>query len=135
MTNLVPSFKLYTTNGSTLVYTFPLVQYTNAPQSIKKNTIIESIRGVGGIIIPGSDAMWDLILRFILVDENYENITTKITALESAVVLHTAYVLKFNKSINTYYSYNVKRIDPIEYSDSMRVYDQEVTIKFKSNAW
>lgn len=135
MTDFIPSFKLYASDGITLIYTFPLVQYTNAPQSIKKSTVVESIRGVGGIIIPGSDSVWDLIIRFILTDENYTDLTTKIATLETTIGLHTAYVLKFDKSISTTYSYNVKRIDPIEYAESMRVYDQEVTIKFKVNTW
>lgn len=131
----IPTFKLYASDGLTLVYTFPVVQYTNAPQSNKKSTLVESIRGNGGIIIPGSNAVWDLIVRFILLDDNYEDITTKIDALESAIVLHTAYVFKLDKTISTSYSYNVKRVEPIEYSESMRVYDQEVTVKFKVNAW
>lgn len=131
----VPHIRLYQSDGNTLQYTFLVVQATNMPQSVKKNAVIEAKRGNGAIVIPGSDASWEIVIRSILAGADYEAVDTKIATLESAIVLHTPYVLKFDKTISTTYSYNVKRIVPIEYPDSLRIYDQEAIIKFLANAW
>ncbi len=131
----VPHLKIYESDGITLVYTVPVLQYINIPQSIKKNYLVESIRGVGGIVIPGSDSTWDLVARFFIMDEDYEQIAAKIEALEDAIILHTPYVAKFEKSPEESYSYNVKRIEPIGYPESLRVNEQEVMLLLKVNTW
>jgi len=131
----IPSVKLYQSDGLTLVYTFPLVQSTNVPQTISKNTVVEAPRGVGCIIIPGSTSSWDLIIKGILADEDYSSVTAKIDALETAIVLFTPYVIKIDKTISTTYSYNVKRIEPIQYPENLRFADQEYLVTLKTNAW
>jgi len=129
-------FKLYaTTSGLPLVYTFPAVQFTNAPKIINKKTVIEGIRGQGCIIIPGSDSSWDLEIRGVLMADNYEDLVDLIDALESAVVMFIEYVLEIEKDSSTEYSYNVKRIEPIEYPESLRNNYQEYSIKLKANSW
>jgi len=131
----IPRFKLYASDGTTLLYTFIAVQYTNIPNSIKKNTVIEGIRGNGCIIIPGSNASWDIEIRGILLADDYSTLTDLIDSLESTVVLCTNYVLKFDKDISETYNYNVQRIEPIEYSESLRTNYQEYTVRLKANAW
>jgi len=133
--SFVPSVKLYASDGVTLTYTFPLVQSVNCPKTIKKNYIVEAKRGNGGIIIPGSDAMWDLEVKGFLVDEDYSAIIAKIDAMESAIVLFTQYIIKIDKTISTTYSYNVKRVIDIQYPENLRCYDQEYLVTFKANAW
>lgn len=133
--SVIPQFKLYASDGVTLVYTFPAVFFTNAPQTTNKKTIVEGIRGQGCIVIPGSTGSWDLELRGVLTAANYEALTTLIDSLESTVVMFTNYVLKFDKTISTTYSYNVKKIEPIEYPESLRTNYQEYVIKFKTNSW
>lgn len=135
MPTFIPRFKLYDTDGTTLKYTFLAVQSTNAPQSINRNSVVEGIRGKGCIVIPGSEASWDLYITGILLDNNYENLTGKIDALEAAVVLHTPYILKIDKTLSTSYSYHVKRISAIEYPDNLRTNNQEYKIVFKTSAW
>jgi hypothetical protein len=130
-----PKFRLYASNGSTLVYTFPVVQYTNAPHSNKKTVFIEGMRGVGGIVIEGAEEAWDVIIRFVLIGTDYQDLTTKIEALEGAIVSNTRYYLRIDKTSTTYFEYKVKRIEAIEYQDSLRTDVQEVTITLKANSW
>ena len=131
----VPHVKLYASDGVTLVYTFLAVQTINAPQTVNKSTIVEGIRGQGCIVIPGSSASWDLIISGILLAEGYAAVDTLIASLESTIVMFTPYILIFEKTISTSYSYNVMRIDPIEYGPSFRINDQSYTVKLRVGAW
>jgi hypothetical protein len=130
-----PKFRLYASNGSSLIYTFPVVQFTNAPHSNKKTVFIEGLRGIGGIVIEGAEEAWDLEIRFILLDDNYEDLTTKIEAVENTILTNTRYYLKIDKTSTTYFEYKVKRITPIEYTESLRTDYQEVRITFRVNSW
>jgi len=134
--SFVPRFKLYDSTGLNLLYTFPVVQATNAPQSVKKIIEVRGQRGTGCLIIDGGDDCWDLFIEGILVaDDDYEDLTASIDALESAVELNTAYVLKIDKTVSTYYEYRVKRIEPIDYPDSLRNESQDYTVTFRVNSW
>lgn len=135
-----PRFKLYESDGVTLVHTFLLVQSTNAPQSVKDMIEITNPRGQGSIIIEGGDAPWNLIISGVLVSDYadatdaYEDLIDKIDDLES-IELGTPYVLKINKTSNTYYEYNVKRITNIEYGESFRTSVIPYTITLRANSW
>jgi hypothetical protein len=131
----VPHVKLYASDGITLVYTFQAVQSINAPQTVNKSTIVEGIRGQGCIVIPGSTASFDLIISGILLADGYAAVDTLIASLESTIVMFTNYILVFDKTINTSYTYNVKRITPIEYPKSFRINDQEYNVTLKANSW
>jgi hypothetical protein len=131
----VPHVKLYASDGTTPVYTFLAVQYINAPQTANKSTIVEGIRGQGCIVIPGSVSSWDLLISGILLAEGYAAIDTLVASLESAIVTFTPYILIFEKTISTSYTYNVMRIEPIDYPQSFRVNDQPYNVKLKVNAW
>jgi len=134
----VPLFRLYSTTPS-LIYTFPIVQYTNAPHSNKKTVFIEGMRGVGGIVVEGAEEAWDLEIRFILFAADYAALTALIATLESTIVSNTRYYLRIQKTSATtpesYFEYKVKRISPIEYSESLRNDFLEVRITFRANAW
>ena len=130
----VPTFKLYDKDDNFL-YMFPIVQYTNAPQPITKSVVIEGLRGQGAIIIPGSTGSWDLVIRGVLTGDNYEAITAKIDALESAVAYNTRYIIKIQKSAGQNYEYKVKRVEQIEYPENLRTDSQEYIIKLKTEAW
>ena len=134
-----PFFKLYASDGTTLLYTFLLVQQTNAPQSVKKTVEIEGQRGKGSIIIDGGEASWDLIINGVFAifnaDEGYEEITDAIDAIETAIQLNTPYILRIDKDASTYYEYHVKRVEPIEYPESLRTDSQRYTVHLKVNSW
>lgn len=130
----IPTIKLYS-ESDLYSYTFPIVSSINIPQTEIKGTFIEGIRGIGGIFIKGSLSSFDLIFKGTLLGNEYEDITSKIDALESAVVAGTKYILKLEKSLTQTYSFNVIRIKPIEYPESLRNNYQEYNITFKANAW
>lgn len=139
MPDFVPTFKLYNSSDSYL-YLFPLVNYTNAPQSSKKNTIISGKRGKGCIIIEGAEEEWDLIIHGVFTGENYTEITQKIDELEGFLTPLTPLKIKIEKNDPsetgaTVYEYNIKRIEPIAYPESLRTNFQEYQIIVKSNAW
>jgi hypothetical protein len=132
----VPTFKLYASDGTTLVYTFVAVQSTNAPQIPKKSTVVEGIRGTGCIVIPGSTSSWDLEISGIFMAANYSALVVLMDDLESKIVQFTNYILVIDKTISTSYTYNVKRILPIDFStNGNRTNYQEYKIIFKAGAF
>jgi len=133
--SFVPKIKLYASNGVTLLYTFPVVQSINAPRVIKKNSVVEGIRGQGCIVIPGSSASWDLEINGIFLADNYSALVSLMDTLESTVIMFTNYILVFDKTIATSYTYNVQRIEPIEYPQSFRVNFQDYIVRLKVGAW
>jgi len=132
---MIPIFKLYDSSASTLRYTFPNVQYTNAPRSVESYVELTNIRGQGSLVIDGGQNAWDLQLRFVIQGDGYEDITAKIDELESAIAFNTPYQLTIDKTASTVYQYKVKRITPIEYTESLRTRIQRVTITFRVDSW
>jgi len=134
-------FKLYASDGITLIYTFPLVQETNTPQSPFRYVGIEGVRGKGELVIPAGTPSWDAEIRGLFMieesDEGYEDIMDKIGEIEDAIVLNTNYYLRVEKTASplTYYEYKVRRTEPIEYPTSLRTDSQEYIVRLKVNAW
>lgn len=137
--SFIPQFKLYDSTGITLKYTFPIVQYTNAPQSPKKIVEIEGQRGKGSITIDGGGQAWDLEIRGLFMitsaDEGYVEITAKIVDIEDKIQLNIPYILRIDKTDSTYFEYKVKRIEPINYSESLRTDSQEYRVILRVNSW
>ena len=131
-------FKLYNYAGA-LVYTFPCVNETNAPKPVTKSVIIEEIRGQGCIVIPGSTGSWDLqISGFLTIDEadeGYEEIVVKMDEMISAIPYNTRLRLRIYKTDSTYYTYLVKRVQPIEFPPSLRTDIQSYTVILKAESW
>jgi len=96
-------FKLYASDGISLIYTFPLIQSTNAPQSPLRHINIEGVRASGSLIIPAGTPSWNLELEGILMidgsSENYDDLMAKIEELETTVALNTAYYLRMYKTV------------------------------------
>lgn len=133
-------FRLMENDGLTLRHTFPLVQYTNVPQPMDKFVEIKG-RGNNSIIVPGSNDSWDLVIRGLLRGDNwtYENVTSAIDTLETALQFAEPYYIKIDKVEGgaSTYTYKVKRLQPIEYSESLRngIGVQEYLVTLKVNAW
>jgi len=134
-----PYIKLYDSTGVVLQYTFKYVQSINAPQTPRRTVEITGQRGKGSLIIDGGQDVWDLIIsgKFIIedADEGYEDLTADIDAMESAIQLNTPYIIRIDKTAVTYYEYNVKRIEPIEYPESLRIDSQEYICRLRVNCW
>ena len=135
--SFIPKFRIYNSAGDTIIYTFPYVQYTNAPRSVKSVVEIKSQRGKGSIIIDGGEDSHQIIIRFLIDGEDYEEVTEKIVALESAIALNTPYLLRIEKTDSTYFEWNVKRVDAINYAESLRNGQgiQKVSITLLANSW
>jgi hypothetical protein len=129
-----PTFKLFASNGSTLIATFHVIA-TNWPYEQPSFIELNSLRSQGAIIIPGGDKAYDLELRCIVFDDNYTDLTTQIFALKTDIVANTPYVLKIDKSNSSTDNINVIRIEPIQFDDSIRTRVQYYTIRFKALAW
>jgi len=132
------TFKVYQSNGITLVATLPVVFSANYPQSEKN--IIEHInpRGKGSLIMDTGDAPWNLIIKGVLQADDYDSLMALVNTLENAIALNTPYILKITKSAagGTTWDYHVKRVLPIEYpEDSLRTDFLEYTITFRVNSW
>lgn len=135
MASWVPQFKLYDSAGTTLLYTFPAVNFTNAPQTVESFVEVTSLRSKGSVIIAGGEAIWDLEMRFTLIGEDYEEVTALIEALETIVAFNTPYVLRIDKTASTYFEYPVKRLESFEYDENLRTDFQRVTARFHVNSW
>ena len=133
-----PTFSLWNSAGSTKLYQFFAVNYTNAPQSVKNLVKVSNLRGKGEIVIDGGTAPWELELRFALIGDDYTEVTSLIDTLESTILLNTPYLILIDKTISTFYQYNVKRTEPFTYTDienDLRNNIQKVTSRFDVNAW
>lgn len=129
-------FRLYASDGTTLVHTFSTVFSANYPHSEKSIIEHTSIRGKGSLIIDGGEKSWTLTLKGVLFAADYEALTVLIDAMESAIVIGTSYVLKINKTPVTVYSYNCKRISPIIFDEtSLRTDFIEYTCELLVNSW
>jgi len=133
--SFVPKFRLYNSAGDTLLYTFLVVQETNSPQSPINTVEITGTRGIGSIIIAGGTSPWNLIIKGVLIGDNYQAIVVAMDALESTVTLNTAFLVRIDKTISSYYEYNVKRILPIEYPENLRTSNQKYIVTLRANSW
>ena len=130
-----PLYRLYENDGLSLVYTFTVQPPDNSPQDPMRFTEISGSRGIGSLIVPGSDASWNLNLRFIFQGSDYTDLIAQMDTLESTIVKNTEYILKIDRTISTTKNYNVKRLLPINWDDSRRVRIQKGTIIFLVNSW
>jgi hypothetical protein len=130
-----PSYNLYASNGSTLIYSFNYVQNDNSPNDTLKYTEISGIRGNGSIIIPGSQNVWDLELQLFFKGTDYQDLIAQMDSIQSTIVLGTPYILKIDRTISTTQSYNVKRLVPIRWDASYRNFYQKGVISFRVNSW
>jgi len=135
MPNFTPSYKLYASDGLTLVYTFNFVTEDNSPQDPYHVTEIMGSRGQGSIIVPGSVLSWDLNLGFFLQGANYSDLIALMDSIQSTISFNTPFVLKIDRTVSTTQNYNVKRIIPIKWDASQRFYSQKGTITFRVGAW
>ena len=131
-------FRLYASNGTDLIYTFPIVFEANYPHTEKDLIEHRNVRGKGSIVVDGGNAPWDLFLRGVLFSDGYDALMALVDDMETKVVLNIPYVLKITKSSGggTTWNYNVKRILPIEYAeDSLRTDYLEYKITFRADCW
>jgi len=136
MTEFPVTYKLYAENGTSLVYTFTYVQEDNSPQDPVDYVEIEGLRGTGSIVIQGSTKAWNLVLRFFLKGNDYEDLIAKMDALETTIVKFTRYVLKISRTSSTTKDYHVMRLEPFQFlGGDFRTDYQEVICTLRVNTW
>ena len=141
-----PRFRLYDETGAVLIYEFDCVINIDDNQDPCNFVEHESLRGQGSIVIPGSDASWDLPMSFVLVSsgatssEKYEDLSTQINTVKTSIEKFTKYILKVDiTEVGGTQDYNVMRTNsmsfPIGDSTSKRVNVQTVDLVFRVNTW
>jgi hypothetical protein len=128
-------FKLYATNGSTLIYTFHCVFSANYPHSEKNLIEHTNPRAKGSIIVDGGSSPWTLNLKGVIFSSTYDNLMNLVDNMESYVTLNTPFVLGITSGATTH-TYNVKRTEPIIWQeDNLRTNYIEYNITFRVNCW
>lgn len=139
MAGTFPRYRLYASNGSTLIYEFDYVQEDNGAFTDPSSFIeYQSLRGQGSIISEGSEESFDINLNFVLKGTDYADLVSQMNTLISTVDKFTAYILKIDLTNSTTQSYNVKRILPIQWVKSFqknRVNLQKGIITLRSGSW
>lgn len=139
----VPKTKLYNSDASNLLYVFPAVEDHNAPGNDQNSIAISNFRSAGGIIIPGGNKIWELVISFTIIGEGYENVASEVNELETTIQLNTPYLIRIDITSNSYFNqttggYKVKRNKPFEFVDRPKdlMNDmQKVVARFNVNAW
>jgi hypothetical protein len=118
-------------------YIFPLVQSITEPKEGTKDTVIAGTRAGGSIVIPGGKKSQEIRIKGKLwSDTGYADLMTKITEMKSMIDSDVATITKewWNPLASgggaweTNWVYTVKRIEPIEFADSMQTDIQDYTV-------
>ena len=130
-----PTFKIYNEANAVEIYEIENVLSTNWPLEQGSSVEITNLRSVGGIVIPGGNKPYDIEIRAILTASNYTNLTTKIFAIKNTIALNTRYTLRADKTISTYDSVNVMRLESIIFENSKRNNIQYYTLRLRGNSF
>lgn len=135
-----PRFRLYSSDGLTLIYEFDFV--VNIADNQDPADFVEhaGLRGQGSIIIPGSDSSWDLPLSFLLQGDDYEDLTAQIDTLVTTVDKFTKYILKVDTTTGGgTKDYKVMRLLPFTFpipnNGKKRINIQRVEMTFRVGTW
>jgi len=114
-------------------YDLPHIFQISDPKEGMKATVIHGTRGDGAIVIPGGRKSVEIIARGRLIDnDGYADLIDLISEMKTKITTNQATLtLKhYNGTWITDWSYLVRRIDEIDFSESLRTYDQEYTVRF-----
>jgi hypothetical protein len=118
---------------SGLEYIFPHVFQVSDPKEGMKATVIEGTRGDGAIVIPGGKKSIELIIRGRLIDnDGYVDLTTLMATMRNMVTTDQATLTleHLDTTWQTDWIYTVRRIDEIDFPESLRTWEQEYSVKF-----
>jgi hypothetical protein len=115
-------------------YIFPHVFQISDPEAGMKSTIIAGNRASGSIVIPGGKKSEEIIIRGRLIDnDGYADLITLMSTMRNMVTTAQATLTLehlVGASWTTDWTYTVRRIEPIDFPESLRTYDQEYSVKF-----
>ena len=130
-----PTFKLYASDGVSLIYTFEHIIDTNWPQDNPSSIELTNTRSAGAITIPEGNKPYDIYLKGIILGDDYTDITTKIFAMRDTIVPNTRYVLSLDKSNVVVDTIKVMRTVTIDFDESKRISNQKYTIRLRALSW
>lgn len=117
-----------------VAYVLPYVFHINDPKEGMKAVVIPGNRGAGSIVIPGGQKSQEIVVRGNLIDEDgYKDLTTRINELKASLTTNLATLTMEHKEGAiwiTDWTYSVRRITEIEFSESLRVGKQEYEATF-----
>ena len=115
-------------------YDLPHVFKVSDPKEGIKATVIEGTRGDGVIVIPGGKKSQEITIEGRLIDnDGYEDLTTLINEMKTKVTTNQATLTLKHWTGSTWqndWSYIVRRIDEIEFEESLRTWEQPYSIRF-----
>jgi hypothetical protein len=114
-------------------YVLPHVYAISDPKEGMKATVITGTRGDGSIIIPGGKKSQEISVKGKLWNnDGYEDLTDLINELKIMVTtdIVTLTLEHYNSGWVTDWSYTVRRIEEIRFSESLRTAVQEYEILF-----
>lgn len=122
------------TGISGLEYIFPHVFKISDPQQGMKATVIGGTRGDGAIVIPGGKKSQEIIIQGRLIDnDGYADLTTLMATMRNMVTTDQATLTLMHWTGSTWqndWQYTVRRIDEIEFPESLRTWEQEYSVRF-----
>jgi hypothetical protein len=133
-----PTYKIYASNNSTLVYAIPYVlpgvNDVDDPMKYIEHT---SLRGIGSIAVGGGvEDAWDLVIPFCLIGTSYENLRGQMDTLNTTIVKNTPYYLQVGLTASTHDDLKVKRFASIDWDKSTRrVNIQKGNLILRVNSW
>ena len=114
-------------------YIFPHVFSISDPQPAMKSVVIDGNRGDGCLIIPGGKKSAEIIIKGRLIDnDGYADLTTLMTTMRTMVTTNQA-TLTMEHFTTTWvqdWSFAVRRIEEINFPESLRTWDQEYEVRF-----
>jgi len=115
-------------------YDLPHVFRISDPKEGMKATVIPGNRGDGSIVIPGGKRSIEISISGRLVDnDGYEDLTDLINEMKTKITTNQATLTLKHWTGSTWendWQYTVRRIDEIDFPESLRTYDQEYTVRF-----
>jgi hypothetical protein len=115
-------------------YDLPHVFQVSDPNPGMKATVIEGNRASGSIVIPGGQKSIEIIIRGRLIDnDGYADLTTLIATMKSSITTNQATLTLKHWSGSAWVNdwvYTVRRIEEIDFPESLRTWDQEYSVRF-----
>ena len=115
-------------------YILPHVFKISDPKEGIKATVIEGTRGDGVIVIPGGRKSQEITIQGRLFDnDGYADLTTLITQMKNMITTDLATLTLQHWNGATWiqdWQYTVRRLDEIDFPESLRTFDQEYNVRF-----
>ena len=131
----IPTFKLYASDGVTLIYTFEHIQTTNWPIDNPSSVDLVNTRASGAITIPMGEQPYDINLQGVLIADDYTALTSKMFTLKNTIVANTRYVLKLDKTNSSVDTIKVMRKQGISFPTGRRTTVQQYTCILQALSW